>query len=101
MNKEALIKLLELEGYRDIREIPNRGLCGIRPFLYTSGLCYGLNEHGYDGRFCYTTYMEARVALELWDGGENPVGQWKKHKGYAGEYTKEYIEEFLSKQNVG
>lgn len=100
MEDKEFIELMENEGYRYIRVIEGRGWCGLRPFMYTTGLCYGLNEHGYDGRFCYTTYMEARVALELWDGCDNPYGQWKKHKGYAGEFTKKEIEAFMNKPNV-
>lgn len=100
-NDEKFIALMEKEGYRDVRRIANRGWCGLLPFIYTTGLCYGLDETGREGRYCYKTYLEARVALELWDGNENPIGQWLKHKGYSGEYTKEDIETFLNKEKVG
>lgn len=99
--EKAFIKLMNTEMYTDVRRVPNRGWCGIQRFAFTFGLCYGLDETGREGRYCYQTYMEARVALELWDGSENPVGQWKKHKGYSVEFTKQELEDFLNKEESG
>ncbi len=38
MEKEELIEFLKKEGYYNLREIPNRGLCGLRQFIFTVGV---------------------------------------------------------------
>ena len=88
MSKEELIKFLEKEGYYGIKEVEGRGLCGLRQFIFTVGLVEGLSEHGYQGRYCYPNHLirDAVVALAVWDGEEDPVGDWIKYKGIRGEY---------------
>lgn len=80
---------LEKEGYILVREIEGRGWCGIMPFLFTFGLCYGLDDTGYRGRWCYTTGVEAAVRLAEWDGVGDPSGNWIKYKGEGGERSNE------------
>jgi hypothetical protein len=75
-----LKKTLEEEHYLDVREIPGRGICGIHQYIYTFGLLYGLSESGYKGRYCYPSYMEARLAIEIWTGEGHPPLGWIKHK---------------------
>lgn len=84
MNND-MIKMLELEGYECIRELESGELAGLYRFLYTTGLCVGLDELGYRTRFCYTDYKSARLALECWDGRGSPPGPWIKEKGCSGE----------------
>lgn len=67
-------------GYSDVREVPNKGICGIRVMLFTYGLFYTLDESGYKGRYCYETYEEAQIALKYWDGEGHPVGNYLAHK---------------------
>lgn len=83
----SLIKQLEDEGYTHLTTIPGRGVCGLHRFVFTSGLVYGLDETGYSGRYCYETIYEARVALQNWNGVNDPSGDWIKHKGEAGEWS--------------
>lgn len=87
MNKEELIEFLKSEGYYNIREVPGRGLCGLMEFVFTIGLCEGLDEHSYSGRYCYPKelIMESVVAIEVWDGMDDPIGGWIKYKGDKGE----------------
>ena len=89
MTKEELIQKLESDGYKEIREIPGRGLCGLRQFMFTVGLCYGLQEYSFEGRWCYPHEyaLEALVALKVWDGKEDPAGNWVKYKGLDAEYS--------------
>lgn len=77
----TLIDFLERSGYYHIREVPGKGLCGIARMVFTSGLCYGLNEESYVGRYCYEHFDDALKALEEWDGNGDPPGDWIKHKG--------------------
>jgi hypothetical protein len=90
--KEYLLKTLEKEGYQNVRWIEGVGFCGTREFLYTIGLCYGLEEWGYLGRYCYPKEYaeEAKIGLESWNGKvgkTDPVGRWVKHKGTGGEWV--------------
>lgn len=74
-------EFLESQGYYDIREIRGRGLCGLYRFIFTVGLCYGLDEYSYKGRYCFDSASEAKKAIDTWDGKEDPDGDWIKHKG--------------------
>lgn len=85
---ERLRGLLEEEGYKDLRIIEGKGICGIRAFIYTAGLCYGLDETGYKGRYCYPyeKVHQLAFAYKTWTGKGDPSGDWVKHKGQT-EYT--------------
>lgn len=72
---------LEAEGYSLLTEVPGRGICGLRVFMFTCGLCYDLDEFQYKGRYCYRSTVEAAVAIKTWDGMGHPPGEWVKHKG--------------------
>lgn len=82
------IKLtLAAEGYKHLRYIEGRGICGIRFFVFTIGLCYGLDETGYAGRYCYPDLCTAITGLEAWSGVDDPKDEyWIKHKSSAREY---------------
>jgi len=82
---EELRSHLKEEGYLEIREIPGRGVCAIRNFMYTWGLCIGIDETGYYGRYCYESPYEAFAALSVWDGKDDPQLNWIRYKGYGGE----------------
>jgi hypothetical protein len=77
---------LEEQGYFGVKEISGRGICGLMRFAFTVGLCYGLDETGYVGRYCYSELLDAKTALRDWDGIGDPPGPWIKHKGYV-EYS--------------
>jgi hypothetical protein len=83
MDKAELIAYLETQGYMKIKEIPGKGLCGLREFLFTVGLCHDLEEHGFGGRWCYAKEgaVNAVLAIDLWNGDDDPPGPWIKYKG--------------------
>jgi len=81
----TLRKQLENENYTNLKEIPGRGVCGLWKFLFTTGLCFGLDQYGYVGRYCYETTQEAEIALKYWDGVGDPPGFWLKYKGEGGD----------------
>ena len=89
MDNRELIQRLESEGYYNIRYVQGKGLCGLREFLFTIGLCYGLEENSYAGRYCYPKHSatDSHIALTTWNGKGDPIGNWIKHKGFGGEYT--------------
>jgi hypothetical protein len=80
-----LKQFLETEGYYEIREIPGRGLCGLRDFIFTTGLVIGMEEDRYYGRYCYSNQEDALESLNKWTGEGDPSGPWIKYKGMPGE----------------
>lgn len=76
-----LEKYLEDVGYSDLRVMPAGQLCGLKKFIFTSGLMVGLNPISYERRYCYEFESDARAALALWDGMGHPTGPWIKCKG--------------------
>lgn len=77
-----LLKELTEEGYYHSKEIEGKGLCGIRSFMYTTGIVYNIqiNEYCYEGRYCYENAADALKAFNEWDGKYHPTGPWIKHK---------------------
>jgi len=52
MNKELENTLLS-EGYLNLVEKGDKGICGLHRMAFTTGLFIGLDEIGYVGRFCF------------------------------------------------
>ena len=80
-----LRKFLKNEGYFQITEVPEVGVCALYRFLFTVGLVVSINEIGYRGRYCYENLSDAKEALDIWDGQGDPPGPWIKYKGEGGE----------------
>lgn len=83
---------LEKDGFFGLKVIEGRGICGLMKFIFTVGLVEGIATNGfdfYDGRYCYAHKhaIEAVMALAVWDGKEDPEGNWIKYKGRRGEYS--------------
>lgn len=77
---------LDDNGYFEVREI-NGKTCALLRMMFTVGLVYGIDEIGYEGRYCYERLADAKEALNTWDGQGEPTGPWIKHKGYKGDYS--------------
>lgn len=90
MIKEEFSQTLEAMGYLIPLEIPGRGVCAIMRQLFTVAIVYGIDEHGFEGRYCYPSMQQAIFAFSDWiydwDGIGDPPGDWIKHKGRAGEW---------------
>lgn len=65
-------EILANHGYTNLREI-NGIACGVMRMLFTHGVCYGLDEYGYAGRYCFDTHLNASLFLKEWDGVTDPV----------------------------
>lgn len=50
------------KGYVHVRELPEAGICGIMPMLFTHALIAGMNTHGYEDRWCYRSEAAALAA---------------------------------------
>ena len=66
-----LEQTLTENGYEEIRII-NGMVCGIHRFIYTCGVCYGLDDTGYVGRYCFDSAGYASLFLRDWDGLTTP-----------------------------
>lgn len=67
-----LERFLLSEGYTNLRDIEGM-VCGCYRFIFTSGVCYGIDFGGLAGRFCFDTKANARLFLKEWDGIEKPI----------------------------
>ncbi len=78
----SLHSILIANDYYGIRKLPNGDVIGLSNFNYTVGLCYGLDESGYKGRYCYPheSRADAYLAVREWDGIGTPSGNWVAHK---------------------
>lgn len=72
--------MLSSSGYTEIRSL-NDQLCAVKQFNYTTALVVGLDDVGYQRRYCYEHRSDAQAALLAWDGREHPPGPWIKCKG--------------------
>lgn len=93
---EGLRSQLEREGYKELKVIPERGICGIYSFIFTTAIVYGLDEIDYTGRYCYPKekIKQLVLAYAIWDGKKDPIGEWVKHKGYKEYSNPNLIEEW-------
>ncbi|MGY5853599.1 MAG: hypothetical protein RTU92_08555 [Candidatus Thorarchaeota archaeon] len=71
VKREVMRNVLE-NPYTNLRYI-NGMFCGVQRFAYTVGVCFGLDESGYKGRFCFDSEMNADYFLHDWDGKTLPV----------------------------
>lgn len=58
-------------GYAQFRVVKNQ-MCALKQFNYTSALVVGLEEMGYQRRYCYEHRADAENALVSWDGRGHP-----------------------------
>lgn len=81
-----LAEVLHKNGYICIREGADGQVLGVAQMMTTWALCYGLDEMGQEGRYCYEHAIDCIEALGELDhrlgiGRPPPVGPWIKHKG--------------------
>jgi hypothetical protein len=71
-------------GYQHVRQLANGEVAALYPMIYTTGLLVGLDDSGYNRRYCYERQSDAFAALMKWDGQGDPPGPWLKQKGGVG-----------------
>lgn len=87
MENPQFNQLLQSEGYTHIKFIEGLGYCGLKRFIFTTGLCYGLNETGFEGRWCYEKLSDAKEALKTLTTVGPDDEHWIKYKGIMGEWS--------------
>lgn len=80
--QERLIQEFQKEGYQEIRIDPQTGkfYC-INRFLFTWAILADLHSEGYEDRWCYNEYCEAKGALDDWEknGFTGEPEGWHRH----------------------
>lgn len=58
----------------------NGKIVGLYPFIFTVAIVVGMDETGYEYRFCYSKASEAAASLLNWIliGGDEPAGYIKR-----------------------
>lgn len=67
-------------GYFELKTMGDGTVCGLHHQLFTCALVVGLNETGYQRRYCYERARDALSALHGWNGTGDPSGPWIKEK---------------------
>lgn len=72
---EEHTEFYEAMGYVCCCKIHGKAV-GLSQFLYTVGICVGMDETGYEHRFCYEDAPEAFSAMLNWilSGNDAPAG---------------------------
>ena len=76
----VFIEVLALGGHTETRLI-NNAWCAVRQFNYSTAVVVGIDEDGYQRRYCYEYRTDAQAALLACDGRGHPAGPWIKCKG--------------------
>lgn len=86
MTDSEFIELMQSPdyGYLLVRRLPNGKYVGLCPQIFTIGLFVGLDESGYNYRYCFETWAEAILSITTWDGTDDAPGNWIIRKGKAG-----------------
>lgn len=75
-----LEEMLASSGYTDFCVLQDQ-VCAVKQFNYTTAVVVGLDDVGYQRRYCYEHRADAQAALAAWDGREHPSGPRIKCKG--------------------
>ena len=64
--------------YTMTKTLDNGRLCGVTKLLFHWTLHIGIDDMGYQDRYCYDTQEAAEMALALWNGAGDPL-LWHRH----------------------
>lgn len=69
-------------GYKDCQPIGNDMYAAIMPLMFTHAIIIGKihDVAGYEDRWCYHSYDQAKKALDAWNKIGEPDG-WHRHPG--------------------
>tara|TARA_R110000851_G_scaffold78000_5_gene172090 strand:+ start:23550 stop:23885 length:336 start_codon:yes stop_codon:yes gene_type:complete len=108
-NTKEVKEKMEVEGYKNITYVKGKGWCGVKAFMFTIGLCCGIEQVSYDHRYCYEhkDAMIPLLQLVAWGNSEEDVTEdpddpyWIKKKGseeYSNHRHNDFDERFDSKK---
>ena len=78
-------------NFSDFRVMPDGTVRCIAPFMFTHAILAELTDWGYLRRWCYPTYLEARLHMELWikENTDEP-DHWIRRTHIEDEYPPEH-----------
>lgn len=68
-----IIETLEGQGYSNFENKDGR-LCALYNFIFTVAIVVGIDENGYECRYCYGDLNQALSAYNDWNGIGDPEG---------------------------
>lgn len=80
MTDEMTADKIAFLGYVAPRRLDDGRWVALLKMLFTTGLFVGIDQSGYQTRFCYEHMSDAIAALIEWDGIGDPPGPWIKEK---------------------
>lgn len=83
---------LTREGYFLLVETEDHKICGLLPFMFTTGLVVDIDQFGYGRRYCYPNTESAVDGYVKWLANGTTFNDpqddmWIKCKGDRGDYT--------------
>lgn len=79
LNNTLTVEQVEkIEGHFNVIEFENNRIACLNRFCYTVAILADFDEIGYANRWCYHSLLEAKSALQDWNGVGEPQG-WIKH----------------------
>lgn len=79
-------RIAKANEYIDVK-VMNGKIYGVLRFIYTTAIMVGVDEIGYQYRYCYPNYADALADFATWDGNGDPPGNWIKRKGRGGDFA--------------
>jgi hypothetical protein len=70
------IEFFESNNYFCVRRFPDGSYAGLYKLMYTTAICSGLNEYGYEYRFCYEDPLLAFAQLMLMQNYDDVPDGW-------------------------
>lgn len=67
--------------YLGIRTLPDGRIIGVHRLLFHWTMHVGIDNVGYEDRYCYNDVIDAMTDLANWTGDGDPPGRWHKHPG--------------------
>jgi len=96
LTRERGVEIAAKNGYTDYCMFADGRDAAIVRFAFTHAIIADLTEWGHGERWCYTSYCDAKRALDAWDGAGEPNG-WFRHPDTArrrpdGDPSREYFD---------
>jgi hypothetical protein len=67
------------DQYTHMRDVPHVGICGVHRLMFHWTVHIGIDDTGYDDRYCFATEQMAKDSLDAWDGTGDMPDHWHKH----------------------